>query len=958
MADRTVNVRLNAQVATYMKELGRAIAQAERLEDVLGDATRKGKSGFEDVALEAGVMGAAVTLGLGKVVGASADFEEAMSHVSAATMASADTMAELSEAALKAGEDTIFSATEAAKAQEELAKAGVSTSDILGGGLAGSLDLAAAGSLELGRAAEIAAMAMTTFDLAGKDVGFVADVLAAGAGKSATSVEELAQSLQQSGLVASQFGMDLDDTVGVLSMFAQNGLRGSDAGTSLKTMLMRLTPQSAEAAESMERLGFSAFDAHGQFIGMDGVARELQDSLAGMSQQQRMATMSLWFGSDAIRGASLLYSQGADSVNKWNAEVLDLGYAAEVAARKTDNLRGDVEAFGGSLETAFIKSGGQANGVLRTMVQNATDAVNTFNVMPPAVQGGAFAFAGLAAAGLSTVAMYGSLHSRVSDSMTALQNGGKAAKATASGLSAMGKAMKFVGPASVALFVMADGLANAKRQAEEFVSTLTDDLDLTTIDGMEQGLARIREEGLAAQKVSDEFEKTGWGMTKWGRLKGAVELMTPMKNSVADAHARVVELSEAEEKLVEQHNKLSMASTQIALMMGLTEDEVISLADAYNIDLTQGYDSAIGQMQAAYAETSTGVVATDDLAASTEVLSSEVESAEDKLDALTKTLDAFVNVAFGMEEAEDRAAGQLADLISGIEDDTEELADIAGRRQDALDQIAELEVKSRGEDGLSGAEQRRLGNLRDEVATLDEKAAALREGIGSLDRNTEAGRDNADMMRGLVDSTMDLVVEMAEQGYTTEEITAKVREQRRAYEDQLVAAGMNREEVNRYLSVLDDVDGFIAQSGIVLNGADKALEQANEIGAALGRIAAQRFVDVAVGVAGGIDGHRASGGPVRARGMYEVNERGTELLSVGGRDFLLMGSQSGRVTPHDKLAGAVPAAVVDSGSSAGRQVTVHAPVTVNPAAGMNEEQVGRVASRDISDRLAFNGMGA
>jgi len=119
---------------------------------------------------------------------------------------------------------------------EALLKAGVSVKDVLSGGLSGSLDLAAAGGLDLAIAAETAASAMTQFKLSGDQVPRIADALAAGAGKAQGDVSDLAQALGQSGLVASQFGLSLEDTVGGLSAFASAGLMGSDAGTSMKTM--------------------------------------------------------------------------------------------------------------------------------------------------------------------------------------------------------------------------------------------------------------------------------------------------------------------------------------------------------------------------------------------------------------------------------------------------------------------------------------------------------------------------------------------------------------------------------------------------------------------------------------------------------------------------------------------------------------------------------------------------
>ena len=168
------------------------------------------------------------------------DFDEAMSAVEAATHESAANMQLLKDAALEAGARTVYSATEAAAAIEELAKAGMSTEDIINGGLNGALDLAASDGIAVADAAATAAAAMTQFGLSGQDAAHIADLLAAGAGKALGSVGDLSQALNQSGLVAAQMGLSLDDTVGALSALAEAGLIGSDAGTSFRQMLLRL----------------------------------------------------------------------------------------------------------------------------------------------------------------------------------------------------------------------------------------------------------------------------------------------------------------------------------------------------------------------------------------------------------------------------------------------------------------------------------------------------------------------------------------------------------------------------------------------------------------------------------------------------------------------------------------------------------------------------------------------
>ena len=395
-------------------------AQAKAASDAAAAAeaaAEEQKDALKEVGEAAIVGGGAVVASVGLAVNAYADFDKQMSSVDAATHETAGNMDLLRQAAIDAGADTAFSAGEAAQGIEELAKAGVSTKDILNGGLNGSLALAAAGSLDVGAAAEIAASALTQFKLSGDQVPHVADLLAAGAGKAQGSVEDLGAALNQSGLVAASTGLTIEETTGALSAFASAGLTGSDAGTSFKTMLMSLNPNSKEAALLMDELGIHAYDAQGQFIGMSEYAGVLQGALKDMSDEQRNATLKTLFGSDAVRAANVLYEQGAAGVNKWESAVNDAGYAADTAGRMQNNLAGDLEKLGGSFDTVLIQSGHGANDVLRGLVQTTEGLVDAVGQVPAPVLAATGATAGL----VGGVVLFGGVLTTVMPKIAAVQ---------------------------------------------------------------------------------------------------------------------------------------------------------------------------------------------------------------------------------------------------------------------------------------------------------------------------------------------------------------------------------------------------------------------------------------------------------------------------------------------------------------------------------------------------------
>lgn len=401
MAIRSVVVKYAADVGSLVKDLDSAAKANEKLAGSSDKASKR-----VDKMAAAG-LGLAVAAGV--AVGKFAEFDATMSQVAAATGETAAGMASLRDVAIKAGADTQYSATEAAQGITELAKAGVSAQEIIGGGLTGALNLAAAGQIEVADAAEIAATAMTQFGLSGDRVSHVADLLAAGANKAQGGVGDLGMALKQAGLVASQTGLTLEETTAGLTAFAAAGLLGSDAGTSMKSMLQRLTPQSKEAANLMDELGISAYDAGGNFIGLEKFAGNLQTSLKDLTPEQRNAAMAVIFGSDAVRAAGILYKEGAEGIREWTKETNQSGYAAQQAATLTDNLKGDLERLGGSLDTVLIQSGSGANTSLRALVQTGEKLIDVVGKIPGPVLMGAAAFGTLALVGPKIAGLAGTL---------------------------------------------------------------------------------------------------------------------------------------------------------------------------------------------------------------------------------------------------------------------------------------------------------------------------------------------------------------------------------------------------------------------------------------------------------------------------------------------------------------------------------------------------------------------
>lgn len=403
--NENIMVRISADTSNYTAKMKAASKSATEFGDALERPMTAGEK-FEAGFVKVGTMVGAVSAAIGvAAVKSFADFDAAMSEVGANVDTTGNQLTMLREAALEAGKSTIYSATESAQAINELGKAGMSVTDILSGGLTGALNLAASDGMEVAQAAEYMSSALAMFHLEGSRATDVADALAAGAGKALGEVSDFGEALNNCGAQAYSFGMSMEETVGTLALFAENGMVGAEAGTQLNSMLMKLASPTKEAQGVMDELGIAAYDAGGNFVGMAEFAGQLQKAEADLTQEQRNQYNATMFGSYAIKGANYLYQAGEQGVRDWADAVSESGYASEIAAKKTDNLKGDLEQLGGAVETSFIRIGEAGNGILRPIVQTITDVIDAFADLPSGVQQGVVAIGMVvgAAAGLHKV---------------------------------------------------------------------------------------------------------------------------------------------------------------------------------------------------------------------------------------------------------------------------------------------------------------------------------------------------------------------------------------------------------------------------------------------------------------------------------------------------------------------------------------------------------------------------
>lgn len=665
--------------AKSTKKTGDESETASKKQDRQKQSTEQQAEAAKKLGAALTIAGVAVAALVTLSVAKWAEFDKAMSNTSAAVMANAQEQRDLSEAALKAGADTAYSASEAAAAEEELAKAGMSVAEIVGGSLNGALALAAAGQLQVARSAEIMATTLKQFKLPAEEAAHVSDVLAAGAGKAQGSVEDMSLALSYVGPVAAGLGMSLEETGGSIAFLASQGLIGEKAGTALRGVLMSLTSPSALATKTMNEYGIEIFDAQGNMKSLATISEILKQKLGGLTEAERSAALGRIFGNEQITAARVLYQGGADAIEEWTAAVDDSGYAAEQAAMRQDNLAGDIEKLGGAMDTALIRTGSGANDVLREMVQSVTALVDWYGELPAPIQGTVLVL-GVATAALALFAG-GAIGLRVK--FVELK-----AQLDATNIS-MGKTALVGGAVGIALTgvvavvsILAQAQAEARAKAQAYADTLTDGTN--RISKATRDLAR---ENLAA-KNSFLWMDQGSAYDNAEALGISLDLVTDAAMGSADA---IRELQTEIESSKSRHDELGLSAQSAALfadrLSNSVKGEASSLDEAIRIaeqkdKVTEKSVEVTKSAADAYMEQADQVNSvTDALRQLYEEMNAENSAQQKAIKANADFLDGLAGIAKTAEDAgtsldEATAAGSKnAAMLAGIASDAQAAAE-------------------------------------------------------------------------------------------------------------------------------------------------------------------------------------------------------------------------------------------------------------------------------------------
>lgn len=297
-------------------------------------------------------------LGIGTAAVATAtNFEYSMSQVQAISGATGDEFKALEDEAIKLGGSTKFSAGEVADAMTEMAKAGWSTEQILAG-MSGVLDAAAASGESLANVSTIVADAITGFGLEAADATKVADLLTQAANSGTIDINDLGESFKYVAPVAQSLGINIEDATTALSAMSMAGIKGSQAGTALRTMLTNMVKPTDVMAEAMDELGFSVLDDAGNMKSLDTIVADLRTSFAGLTDAEKAKYAATLAGKEGMSGMLALLNLTQEEYDAISESMYNSnGVAKETAEVMQDNLKSALEQLGGAFESLGIRIG-------------------------------------------------------------------------------------------------------------------------------------------------------------------------------------------------------------------------------------------------------------------------------------------------------------------------------------------------------------------------------------------------------------------------------------------------------------------------------------------------------------------------------------------------------------------------------------------------------------------------
>lgn len=562
-------------------------------------------------------------------ISAGMDFDSQMSTVAAISGATGEEFEILRTKAQEMGATTAFSATESAQAMEYMAMAGWKTTDITNG-LAGVMNLAAASGEDLATVSDIVTDAMTAFGMSAEESTHFSDVLAQTATNANTNVGMMGETFKYVAPVAGSLGYKVEDTAAAIGLMANSGIKASQAGTALRTLMTNMANPTDKMAAAMDTLGISLTDSSGEMKSFAEITEDLRNGFSGLTEEQKASTAANLAGKEGMSGLLAIVNASEEDYKKLTDSIRECSGASEKMAEiRLDNLEGDVTLFKSALEGAQIAISDKFTPVLRNLVKKGTDVI-------PKIQ-------------KKITSIFDSLKKKFIDNketLSKLKDGikqfGNAAK------DAFGKLFNAAGNTLDILFDFLGWLTSGSAGAETFKTSvegivtafMTFKAITTVIDLTKAAVDRLKN----AQMKLNLSNPVGWISLA---ISAFITLETSLRrlagNPMDEIRKKFSTLSDAEKQTIDKTNELSNAYASLEESWKSNSERINSEYDNYE-SLAEQLDTMVnknGRIKEGYEEQAEVIVGqlSEALGIEVEIVDGVIQKYDELQGSIQKTID-------------------------------------------------------------------------------------------------------------------------------------------------------------------------------------------------------------------------------------------------------------------------------------------------------------------------------
>ena len=667
-------------------------------------------------------------------VGVAADFQETMSGVEAISGATAEEMALLSAKAKDLGADTKFTAKEAGDAMGYMAMAGWKARDMLSG-LEGVMNLAAASGEDLAATSDIVTDALTAFGMTAADSGRFADILAVAASNANTNVAMMGETFKYVAPVAGALGYSAEDTALAIGLMANSGIKASQAGTTLRSVITRLSTDAGASKTQLgalgvltERLGVAFYNADGSARAMRDVIADCREAWAGLSKEQQISYAKTIAGQEAMSGWLALMNATQADVQKLAVSVDNCAGAAERMAKiRLDNLNGQLTLMNSAWDALRVTIGEQFNPELRKAAELGTDVLgwlDEFVRENPALVKGVMTFAGVM--GTATVAVTG-----VNAALKVFQALNVAALFTGPAGAILGGAAAVAGLTAAVV-----GLVTAANEGVPTVRELTeaardmqgamDEAGAAYEETATQTMAAAEVAGLYINKLEELETAEGRNAAQNQEYQNTLALLlrampelSDCISQTTDEYGRSAYALETDTKTLRDNTEELKKNAQARAY----QEYLNKLYDEYGAVLLESAENSVKLTQAQTRLDTAEKNQSDTMARMNELLDESLENGT----ALSSEYYELQKTLYGYDKEIDTASREINNLNAAMEDDAQAAAEAEAALSSAAKVVEQLTGATKEQTAAAEEAASQNRELQDVISGVATRVSALTE---------------------------------------------------------------------------------------------------------------------------------------------------------------------------------------------------------------------------------------